>query len=79
MYAVLDFLSNNLETIWTVVSSIIVGASAISAMVPGSGLIKKALSILALNVKNATPEQIAKAKAAVDAAKALTGKKTEKN
>lgn len=77
MYAILDYLSNNIETVWTIFSSVVVGASAISALIPGAGLIKKVLSILALNVKNATPEQIAKAKAAVEAAKALTSK-TEK-
>lgn len=75
LYNFLDYISNNLETVWTIISSIVVGASAISALVPGSGFIKKILSILALNVKNATPEQIAKAKAAIETAKAIAPKK----
>lgn len=78
MYAILDFLSSNLETVWTILSSVIVGASALSALIPGSGLVKKGLAILALNIKNATPEQIAKAKAAVETAKALTSKTAKK-
>lgn len=72
LYNFLDYVSNNLETVWTIISSVVVGASAISALVPGSGFIKKALSVLALNVKNATPEQIAKAKVAVETAKELS-------
>lgn len=72
MYEILDFLTTYFDTIFTVVACVIVAASALCALLPGSGLLKKILSILALNVKNATPEQLAKAKAALEAAKVLT-------
>ena len=76
-YNFLDFLSNNFETVATIFGCVIVGASAASAFIPGAGLLKKILSVLALNVKNATPEQIASAKKAIEAAKALTDKPAE--
>ena len=72
LHSVFQFCSDNFETIYTIFSSVIVGASAACAFIPGSGIVKKVLSILALNVKNATPEQIAKAKTVVDGAAALT-------
>ena len=77
MHSVLQFVSDNFETILTIFGSIIVGASAVCAFIPGAGTVKKILSILALNVKNATPEQIAKAKAIVDAAAKATEEKKE--
>lgn len=77
MHEVLEFLFNNFETLITVLGCTIVGASALCAFIPGAGTLKKILSVLALNVKNATPEQIAKAKAALQAAKNLTEKKEE--
>lgn len=72
MYEIFDFLSNNFETIITIFGSVVVGASAACALLPGGGLVKKILAVLALNIRNATPEQIAKAKALVDAGKELT-------
>ena len=78
MYDVFDFLSQNFDAIVTVLGCTIVGASALCAFIPGAGLLKKILSVLALNVKNATPEQIAKARAALEAAKALTKKEEKK-
>lgn len=78
-YNFLDFLSNNFETVATICSCVIVGASAASAFIPGAGLLKKVLSVLALNVRNATPEQIATAKKAIEAAKALSDKPAEKS
>lgn len=78
-YNFLDFLSNNFETVATICGCVIVGASAASAFIPGAGLLKKVLSVLALNVRNATPEQIATAKKAIEAAKALSDKPAEKS
>lgn len=50
----------------------VVGSSALCALIPGAGWLKKLLAILALNVRNATPEDIAKGKKAIDLAKELT-------
>lgn len=79
MHNVLQFVSDNFETILTIFGSVIVGASAACAFIPGAGTVKKILSVLALNVKNATPEQIAKAKALVDAAAKVTEEKKEES
>ena len=72
MYEIFQYISDNFENIITIVGSVIVGASAACALIPGGGIVKKVLAVLALNIKNATPEQIAKAKALVDGAAALT-------
>lgn len=77
MYDILQYLSDNFEAIVSILGCIIVGASAACALIPGDGWLKRVLAVLALNVKNATPEQIAKAKAIVDSAAAMT-KPTEK-
>lgn len=77
MYDILQYLSNNFETIVTILGCIIVGASAACALIPGGGWFKQILAMLALNVRNATPEQIAKAKKIVDSAAALV-KPTDK-
>lgn len=76
MYEIFNYISENFETIVTIFGSVVVGASAACALIPGGGLVKKVLAVLALNIRNATPEQIAKAKALVDAGKELT--KSEK-
>lgn len=72
MYEIFQYVSDNFETLLTIAGSVIVGASAACALIPGGGLVKKILAVLALNIKNATPEQIAKAKTLVDGAAALT-------
>lgn len=77
MYEIFNYISENFETIVTIFGSVVVGASAACALIPGGGLVKKVLAVLALNIRNATPEQIAKAKALVDAGKELT--KSEKD
>lgn len=77
MYEFLNYLCENFETIFTILGCIIVGASAACALIPGGGLFKQILSVLALNVRNATPEQVAKVKKALEAAKDLT-KPTDK-
>ena len=71
MYDILQYLSDNFEAIVTILGCIIVGASAACALIPGGGWFKQILAVLALNVRNATPEQIAKAKKIVDSAAAL--------
>ena len=80
MYEILQYISNNFETIVTVLGCVIVGASAACALIPGGGILKKILAVLALNVRNATPEQIAKAKKIVETAADLVkpAGKTEK-
>jgi len=78
MNEIFTYLSEHFESVLTIVGSVICGASAACALVPGGGLIKKILAILALNVRNATPEQIAKAKTIVDSAAALTKKEDKK-
>ena len=72
MYEIFQYMSDNFETLLTIAGSVIVGASAACALIPGGGLVKKILAVLALNIRNATPEQIAKAKTLVDGAAALT-------
>lgn len=72
LHDVFSYISENFDTIGTIVGSVIVSASACCALIPGGGLVKKILAVLALNVRNATPEQIAKAKAIVDSAAKLT-------
>lgn len=72
MYEIFNYISENFETIVTIFGSVVVGASAACALIPGGGLVKKVLAVLALNIRHATPEQIAKAKALVDAGKELT-------
>lgn len=72
MYEIFNYISENFETIVTIFGSVVVGASAACALIPGGGLVKKVLAVLALNIRNATPEQIAKARALVDAGKELT-------
>lgn len=72
MYEIFNYISENFETIVAIFGSVVVGASAACALIPGGGLVKKVLAVLALNIRNATPEQIAKAKALVDAGKELT-------
>lgn len=72
MYEIFNYISENFETIVTIFGSVVVGASAACALIPGGGFVKKVLAVLALNIRNATPEQIAKAKALVDAGKELT-------
>ena len=78
LHQIFQFCSDNFETVITILGSVIVGASAACALIPGGGIVKKVLAVLALNVRNATPEQIAKAKALVDSAAALTKKEEEK-
>lgn len=78
IHEVFQYCSDNFENIITILGSVIVGASAACALIPGSGMVKKVLAVLALNVRNATPEQIAKAKTLVDSAAALTKKEKEK-
>lgn len=78
MYDILQYISNNFEAIISIIGCVIVGASAACALIPGGGWFKQLLAVLALNVKNATPEQIAKAKNIVDSAAALV-KPTEEN
>lgn len=71
-HEVLQFCADNFENIITIVGSVIVGASAGCALIPGGGLVKRILAVLALNIRNATPEQIVKAKTIVNAAAAAT-------
>lgn len=78
MYDILQYLSDNFEAIVTILGCIIVGASAACALIPGGGWFKQILAVLALNVRNATPEQIAKAKKIVDSAAALVKPTDEK-
>ena len=78
MYEIFNYISENFETIVTIFGSVVVGASAACALIPGGGLVKKVLAVLALNIHNATPEQIAKAKALVDAGKELTKPEKDK-
>lgn len=77
MHTFFQFLSDNFETICTVLGSVIVGASAACALIPGGGTVKKILSVLALNVRNAKPESVEKAKAIIDAAAKATEPKKE--
>lgn len=77
MYDILQYLSDNFEAIVSILGCIIVGASAACALIPGGGWFKQILAVLALNVRNATPEQIAKAKKIVNSAAALV-KPTDK-
>lgn len=72
MYEFFSYVSENFESIATIIGSVVVGSSALCALIPGAGWLKKLLAILALNVRNATPEDIAKTKKAVDLAKELT-------
>lgn len=72
MYEFFSYVSENFEPLITIVGSVVVGSSALCALIPGAGWLKKLLAILALNVRNATPEDIAKGKKAVDLAKELT-------
>lgn len=78
MYEIFNYISENFETIVTIFGSVVVGASAACALIPGGGLVKKVLAVLALNIRNATPEQIVKAKALVDAGKELTKPEKDK-
>lgn len=78
MHEIFNYISENFETIVTIFGSVVVGASAACALIPGGGLVKKVLAVLALNIRNATPEQIAKAKALVDAGKELTKPEKDK-
>lgn len=78
MYEIFNYISENFETIVTIFGSVVVGASAACALIPGGGLVKKVLAVLALNIRNATPEQIAKAKALVDAGKELAKPEKDK-
>lgn len=72
MYEIFNYISENFDNLLTIVGSVVVGSSAACALIPGAGWIKKLLAILALNVRNATPEDIAKAKKAVDVVKEIT-------
>lgn len=72
MYEFFSYVSENFESLATIIGSVVVGSSALCALIPGSGWLKKLLAILALNVRNATPEDIAKGKKVVDLAKELT-------
>lgn len=72
MYEFFNYVSENFESLATIIGSVVVGSSALCALIPGSGWLKKLLAILALNVRNATPEDIAKGKKAVDLVKELT-------
>ena len=72
MYEFFSYVSENFEPLITIVGSVVVGSSALCALIPGAGWLKKLLAILALNVRNATPEDIAKTKKVVDLAKELT-------
>lgn len=72
MYEFFSYVSKNFESLATIIGSVVVGSSALCALIPGSGWLKKLLAILALNVRNATPEDIAKGKKVVDLAKELT-------
>lgn len=66
MHSIFQFCSENFETVATIIGSVVTGASAICALVPGSGWVKNILNILALNVRNAKPEQVNKAKKIID-------------
>lgn len=72
MYAFFSYVSENFEPLATIIGSVVVGSSALCALIPGAGWLKKLLAILALNVRNATPEDIAKGKKAVNLVKELT-------
>lgn len=72
MYEFFNYVSENFEPLATIIGSVVVGSSALCALIPGAGWLKKLLAILALNVRNATPEDIAKGKKAVDLVKELT-------
>ncbi len=72
MYEFFSYVSENFEPLITIVGSVVVGSSALCALIPGAGWLKKLLAILALNVRNATPEDIAKGKKAVNLVKELT-------
>lgn len=66
LHSIFQFCSENFETVATIIGSVVTGASAICALVPGSGWVKNILNILALNVRNAKPEQVDKAKKIID-------------
>lgn len=72
MYEFFSYVSENFELLATIIGSVVVGSSALCALIPGAGWLKKLLAILALNVRNATPEDIAKGKKAVNLVKELT-------
>lgn len=78
IHTVFQFCSDNFETVCAIIGSVVTGASAICALVPGSGWIKQILNVLALNVKNAKPEQVEKAKKIVDSIALATDNKKVK-
>ncbi len=65
------FLSNNWDTIFEVLTGVVTAASALAALIPGSGKVKAILNILAINVKNAKPESNTQMSIAVKAGKSV--------
>lgn len=78
LHNIFQFCSDNFENVATIIGAVVTGASAICALVPGSGWIKQILNVLALNVKNAKPEQLGKAKKIVDSIAIATDTKKVK-
>ena len=75
IHSIFQFCSDNFETVATIIGSVVTGASAICALVPCSGWVRSILNILALNIKNAKPENVEKVKKAVDTIAEVTASK----
>lgn len=71
MINAINFLSNNWDTIFEALTGIVTAASALAALIPGSGKIKAILNILAINVKNAKPESNTQVSVAIKAGKSV--------
>lgn len=71
MVEVINFLSANWDTIIEALTGIVTAASALAALIPGSGKFKALLNILAINVKNAKPETKGQVNVAIKAGKSV--------
>lgn len=71
MVEILNFLSNNWDSILEALTGIVTAASALAALIPGSGKFKALLNILAINVRNAKPESNTQMSVAIKAGKSV--------
>lgn len=71
MVEILNFLSSNWDAILEALTGIVTVASALAAMIPGSGKLKALLNILAINVRNAKPETNTQMSVAIKAGKSV--------
>ena len=71
MVEVINFLSGNWDTILEALTGIVTAASALAALIPGSGKFKALLNILAINVRNAKPESNTQTSIAIKAGKSV--------